>query len=617
MDSRKIGSFHDRIKFLTPLQDGTLLFYGELEGAISGHNQLALFKSDKNLNPVWKKVISHHNSSDDKSGMEVYARELLEMNDGSLIYLASYTAFNNAQNDRSIRLLKLASDGTVNWVKGFSNIRADNPQAISTDFANGFIICGSSNGYSPGGTTDVQIVKVDSEGNVEWAKVMGGDHEDVAYKIVKTPDNGYLLGGITNSFGKGQNDVLLLKLNQQGVLQWAKTFGGMGEEAITNLFTLDSRVVLSGYSNSFNKQTYQTFLYEISDFNQLDASCFEDITSRLRVENIQLNTFNTMYSSTSFSAPSPVDLAADAPSLSSEEKCLSCLEDEAYYFEICPETGETLTLDASSPDATAYVWENGSGNATLTVNAPGVYKVVVHYAFCQLTKIFNVGVTGSGEVNLGTDISSCEEKSVTLHAPENLEDGSFTWSTGSTSRNLHVTSGGTYWLTHQSSCGPITDTVNIHIGSLPSIDLGEDLIFCRDEGLQLTAKASTGTILWQDSIESSAIEILSPGKYWASVENECGLASDTVEVQFSTIETPFIPNVITPNKDSFNEVFVIDEQLIGATLSIYNRWGKLVYHSPAYDNSWTGEMLSKGAYFVKIYDPCSGKSFKQALTILD
>jgi hypothetical protein len=615
--SQKIGSYHDRIKFLTPLEDGTLLFYGELEGAISGHNQLALYKTDKHLNPVWKKVLSHYNSADDKSGMEVYNREILELNDGSLVCLASYSAFNNAQNDRSLRLLKLAGDGSLKWVKGFSNVRADNPQAISADYGNGFIICGSSNSYSASGSADVQIVKVDGEGNIEWSRVIGGNNAEVAFKIIKTPDNEYLVGGVTNSFGKGQNDLLLLKLNQQGALQWAKTFGGVGEEVITNLFSLDGRIVLSGYSNSFNSQTFQTFLYEINDINQLEASCFEDVTVNLRVEDIQLSTFNTMYNIADFSRPGKVDLTVNSPAITMEEKCFSCYEDKEYNFEICSGAGETLILDASDADATAYLWENGSGSNSKTVNSPGVYSVAVYYDFCEINKIFNVAVTGSEEVKLGPDISSCEGKGVTLYVPENLPKGSFAWNNGSTSRTIAVGSSGKYWLTYESPCGPISDTINVKISAPPAISLGGDMTLCKNEGVRLSADFSGGTLSWSDSTESNTILITSPGKYWATVENECGVATDTIYVKNKILESPFIPNVITPNQDFFNDTFIIGEELMGASLSVYNRWGRLVYYSPVYDNSWAGENLSKGTYYVRIHEPCSDNYFTQEVTILD
>ncbi|MEO0211352.1 MAG: hypothetical protein ABIN66_05795, partial [candidate division WOR-3 bacterium] len=44
--------------------------------------------------------------------------------------------------------------------------------------------------------------------------------------LSQTTDNGYIVGGWTNSFGSGDYDVLLVKLNSSGGFQWAKTYGG-------------------------------------------------------------------------------------------------------------------------------------------------------------------------------------------------------------------------------------------------------------------------------------------------------------------------------------------------------------------------------------------------------
>ncbi|WP_428229029.1 gliding motility-associated C-terminal domain-containing protein [Flavobacterium sp.] len=61
----------------------------------------------------------------------------------------------------------------------------------------------------------------------------------------------------------------------------------------------------------------------------------------------------------------------------------------------------------------------------------------------------------------------------------------------------------------------------------------------------------------------------------------------------------FIPNVITPDGDGFNDKFVIKEleYYPGSPLMIYNRWGNQVYRSDSYDNSWSATGLSGGTYY--------------------
>jgi len=59
------------------------------------------------------------------------------------------------------------------------------------------------------------------------------------------------------------------------------------------------------------------------------------------------------------------------------------------------------------------------------------------------------------------------------------------------------------------------------------------------------------------------------------------------------------PNIITPNGDSKNDTFEIEGILEypGSTLIVYNRWGKVVYESNDYRNSWNGADLPEGVYY--------------------
>lgn len=616
VSSKKIGTFHDRIRHLIELEDGNLLFYGELEGAISGNNQLALYKTDKNLNPLWRKIISHYNTDDYKSNTELYARQILELSDGSLVFLASYTHIHNPQSDRSIRLVKLKSDGSLEWVKAYSNILADNPAAIVRDHDGGFMIVGTTNSYSESGSTDIQLLKVNSQGAVAWAKTYGGGQSETAFKIIPTSDNAFLLGAVTNSFGRSNNDLLFLKIEADGSLQWGKTFGGLREESLTNLFNEGDQTMISGFSNSFNDHSnYQTFLLTISDFNEISEACFEDITGDIQIRNIELSTSSHQYTTSSFNAPIETTLTVRSPDLQSREKCLSCYEDQQFEDEICQ--GETLSLDAYAEDALAYEWNNGSTSRQLSIDAPGQYSATIYTDFCRYQKTFTISVTGSSEISLGEDIVSCENEPVYLHAPQHLTDGSFYWSNGASSRTLAITSTGDYWLRYDSPCGIISDTVNVQFFSKPQLNLGSDLVLCGEEVMYISPTYSGGRLSWSDGSDSSQLKIDKPGKYWATVENACGQASDTIVVSLKEVISPAIPNVITPNQDSYNETFVIDSQLNGAALHIYNRWGNQVFYSPAYDNKWDGSGLLPGIYYVKIIEACSGKEYLQTLTILN
>ena len=65
-----------------------------------------------------------------------------------------------------------------------------------------------------------------------------------------------------------------------------------------------------------------------------------------------------------------------------------------------------------------------------------------------------------------------------------------------------------------------------------------------------------------------------------------------------------IPNVITPNDDDANDIFIVPDELKGSQLQIYNRWGEDIYFSRSYQNTWMGEGQSAGVYFYTLHGVC-------------
>ena len=65
-----------------------------------------------------------------------------------------------------------------------------------------------------------------------WARTYGGSDAESAEAIQQTSDGGYIVAGRTRSFGAGNYDTWVLKLNSDGSIAWQKTYGGRdGDEA--------------------------------------------------------------------------------------------------------------------------------------------------------------------------------------------------------------------------------------------------------------------------------------------------------------------------------------------------------------------------------------------------
>jgi len=114
------------------------------------------------------------------------------------------------------------------------------------------------------GSMDYWVVKLDKEGVIQWQKTYGGEYSDILRSMEQTADNGYILAGYSNSpvsgdkteSSKGGGDYWVLKLNDSGVIEWQKTYGGDGDDQPYVIHqTKDGGYILGGNSNSSNALT--------------------------------------------------------------------------------------------------------------------------------------------------------------------------------------------------------------------------------------------------------------------------------------------------------------------------------------------------------------------------
>jgi Secretion system C-terminal sorting domain len=148
-------------------------------------------------------------------------------------------------------LLKTDSMGVFLWQKTFGGINIDQAYSIQETKDTGFVIAGFTNSFGNGGY-DLYVVRTDRFGDTIWTKTYGGSNWDFAYSIAETADSGFIVTGGTYSFGKGYEDMYLLKINSVGDTLWTKTYGGAkDDEARSVIQTKDGGYILTGYTKSF------------------------------------------------------------------------------------------------------------------------------------------------------------------------------------------------------------------------------------------------------------------------------------------------------------------------------------------------------------------------------
>jgi flagellar hook assembly protein FlgD len=148
-------------------------------------------------------------------------------------------------------------------------------------YAEGFAICETSDGeFVATGLTrpldkdsvDIIAVKVDNQGQLQWSKIYGGDETDRAYAILATLNGACFIAGYTQSWGES-GDCYLLKINANGDTIWTKCYGRhMYDQASSMIETFDGKYVTAGYTEYGENGNYDVYLTKMDGNGQINWS---------------------------------------------------------------------------------------------------------------------------------------------------------------------------------------------------------------------------------------------------------------------------------------------------------------------------------------------------------
>jgi len=230
--------------------DGGYIVAGWTNSFGTGSYDFLLIKTDANGNIIWAKT---YGGTDDDRAFSVQ-----QTSDGGYIVAGSTWSFDAVVYDAF--LIKTDANGNIQWAKTYEVIALDNALSVQQTSDGGYIVAGYTVTISGVGA-DIFLIKTDEKGNIQWAKTYGGRSWDDASSVQQTSDGGYIVAGGTYSFGAGGRDIFLIKTDAKGNIIWAKTYGGTNDDgAFSVQQTSDGGYILAGETNSFGAGGVDIFL---------------------------------------------------------------------------------------------------------------------------------------------------------------------------------------------------------------------------------------------------------------------------------------------------------------------------------------------------------------------
>ncbi len=263
--------------------------------------------------------------------------------------------------------------------------------------------------------------------------------------------------------------------------------------------------------------------------------------------------------------------------------------------------GTSLTVDAGPGDS--YIWANGSTAQTQVIPAtPGLYQVTVTVAPGCAT-VEGIIITQSlplPQASLGNPVRFCAGDSAIFDVT-NSTPASYLWNTGETSPSITTFTEGTYEVSVTNVCGTATASIDVlPLIFPPNPDLGPDTSVC-EEIYQLDAGVVANSYLWGNGNISRYESAYHPGTYFVTATNQCGSGSDTISIVEQCEPALYFPSAFTPDGNGLNDAFgPVGENVEDYDMTIYDRWGKLIFRSQSQNDWWDGTIggqpVQEGVY---------------------
>ncbi len=567
-----LANFRDRGYSVRQTVDGGYIIAGETNGYGAGGLDMLLIKTDAAGTVTWSKTFGGANDET--------ARSVRQLPDGGYI-LAGYTkTYGAGPGFNDVYVVRTSSTGNAIWRKTYGLSADDWGYTIERTTDGGYII-GATTDFN--GTTfyDMALIKIDSGGTLTWAKRYGGSGTDFGTTAIQSADGGYLIGGMSNSFGAVGYDAYLVKTNATGVETWSKKYGGNGSfEQIWEIKqTTDLGYVLGGYTMSYGQGGRETWVMKATSAGVV--GCNETTPTTVTT------TWNVLTGTGGNTGSGPVMTNASAavrrPNPIRNIQCFSggpCPVNASFNASattVC--TGVAVTFTNTSTGATIYDWRQNNVNFASTTNTTRTFGSAGSYVIsliagngtCTDTATVTITVNAApatpGTISGNATVCAGSANTYSVTAVPGATSYTWTlpggWSGSSTTNSIATTagtSGGTISVTASNTCGTSSpQTLSVTVESAPATPgtISGNATVCAGSANTYSVTAVPGATSytwtlpggWSGSSTTNSIATTagtSGGTISVTASNTCGTSSPqslTVTVE----SAPATPGTISGN----------------------------------------------------------------------
>ncbi|MFQ5869355.1 MAG: T9SS type A sorting domain-containing protein, partial [Candidatus Zixiibacteriota bacterium] len=191
---------------------------------------------------------------------EDQARSVQQTTDGGYILAGSTQPYYLA--DLDFYLVKTDSLGDTLWTRTFGTSLDEKAWCVQQTTDGGYVFVGNID-YG-GGISNVHLEKIDSSGNTLWTREYGSDSLSSAYSVQQTTDGGYIIAGLTAHRAAASGEVYLVKTDASGDTLWTRTYGGNQKDLAHSVQqTTDGGYLVAGLTRSFGQGLYDVYLLKI------------------------------------------------------------------------------------------------------------------------------------------------------------------------------------------------------------------------------------------------------------------------------------------------------------------------------------------------------------------